>query len=255
MEIGGMVIVVLIAVGLLVRMATNAQKNELKFNSITLSSLPSSFDGVTIFFISDIHQREVSNTLLEKIPSTVDFVLIGGDLAESKVPLNRIEDNLKKLKSLAPTYFVYGNNDYEVGKENLEDLFRKVGILPLNNHTARIESELGENIYIVGVEDFTLGNANLEKALKECPRDGFKILLSHNPDIYDQIHNENEISLIVSGHTHGGQIRFFGIGPYKKGGLFVRKKAIILISNGYGTTLLPLRLGAPAEAHIIELRK
>ena len=62
-----------------------------------------------------------------------------------------------------------------------------------------------------------------------------------------------ELSLLLSGHTHGGQIHLFGFSPYEKGRLKKENDLTVLISNGYGTTGVPLRLGAKAETHLISI--
>ncbi|WP_370314234.1 hypothetical protein [Guptibacillus hwajinpoensis] len=61
--------------------------------------------------------------------------------------------------------------------------------------------------------------------------------------------------MILSGHTHGGQIRLFGWGIREKGGIKNINGTTVVISNGYGTTTLPLRLMAPAESHIFILKR
>lgn len=248
-------VLVLLITGLFILfMFIKGNENNLTTNVIEFDSYPDSFDDFRVFFISDIHRRNISHKLIEKIPGTVDVIIIGGDLVESGVPLERVSQNIKTLSDIAPIYFVFGNNDYEVGKENLEKLLNESGVILLNNTAVTLDSHTGEHIILLGVEDLSEKKDRLEHALGDCS-EGFKILVSHNPDIYDKISSEDQISLILSGHTHGGQIRMLGLGMYKKGRLHYLKKATMLISNGYGTTLIPLRLGAPAEAHYIQLTK
>ena len=82
----------------------------------------------------------------------------------------------------------------------------------------------------------------------------FKILVCHNPEISKKMDPQYGIHLLLSGHTHGGQIRILGFGPYEKGRLKKDKDLTTLISNGYGTTGVPLRLGAKPETHFISIR-
>lgn len=236
-------------------MLLKGHQNHLTIHKIEYNDFPESFHPLSIFFISDIHRRVVSERLLEKISHKVDLVVIGGDLTESGVPFSRVEKNIQLLGELGPIYFVFGNNDYEVGKEKLEHLLAKHDAQVLNNTSTTITSTIGERIILLGVEDMSEENDRLDLAIKNTTSSDFKILISHNPDIYDKIRQNDRISLVLSGHTHGGQIRLFGFGMYKKGMLHNLNHSRLLISNGYGTTLLPLRLGAPAEAHIVELRK
>jgi predicted MPP superfamily phosphohydrolase len=235
-------------------MSFKAKENHLTKHIIKFDKFPKSFHTINIFFISDIHRRTVSDKLLETIPPAIDFVVIGGDLTESGVPFKRVEQNIKRLKKIAPVFFVFGNNDYEVGKERLESLLLKQGITILNNSAAVITSQHNEKLAILGVEDMTLDRDKLDYALRKAVQADFKLLISHNPDIYHKVDENAGISLILSGHTHGGQIRLFGFGLYEKGKIHFLKKATLLISNGYGTSGIPLRLGAPAEAHYIQLK-
>ncbi|UHA58075.1 metallophosphoesterase [Metabacillus litoralis] len=251
-----LIIVVSLFLGILVLllfMFIEARKNHLTKHYIEFSTFPKSTGSLSIFFISDIHRRTISTRLLEKIPGKVDLVVIGGDLTESGVPFSRVEENIKLLRKLGPTFFVFGNNDYEVGKNELEALLIKNNITILNNSSTSFTSANKEKIALVGVEDTSKRRDKLHHALESTSSSEFKILISHNPDIYKKLNSKDGISIILSGHTHGGQIRFLGLGLYEKGKLHYLENAVLLVSNGYGTTSLPLRLGAPAEAHYLVL--
>lgn len=238
----------------LLYMWLEGRKNKISYTELSFSSFPNQFSGMKLFFISDIHHREVSDTILNKIKGDVDVVIIGGDLAEKGVSFSKIEKNIKALSSVAPTYFVWGNNDYEIDHLKLENLLKQEGVLLLVNNSMEIKRN-NESIFLIGVDDYGHRFDDLEKALKGC-ENNFQILVSHNPDIKKKIRENHQIKLILSGHTHGGQIRLFGFGLTEKAGLVKLKRDLyMLVSNGYGTTRLPLRLGAPAEVHVIRLRK
>lgn len=249
------IIVTLITIMIImfVIMFLKGHQNHLNKHTIEFDDFPKNLHPLSIFFISDIHRRKISERLLEKIPQEVDLVVIGGDLTESGVPFSRVEKNIKILGNLGPTYFVFGNNDYEVGKEKLESLLVKNSVHVLNNTSTTLMTRGEERVVLIGVEDMSEKRDRLDLALQNTNSSDFKVLLSHNPDIYDKTHPKDRISLVLSGHTHGGQIRFFGLGLYQKGKLHHLRNSTLLVSNGYGTTLLPLRLGAPAEAHFIQL--
>lgn len=66
---------------------------------------------------------------------------------------------------------------------------------------------------------------------------------------------QEQISLVLSGHTHGGQIRLFHSEQYLKGGVYAHPNMTLFVSNGYGTTLIPLRFRAPAQTHLITLQR
>lgn len=234
-------------------MLFQAFTNIIKKTVLRFPELPEQFGGLSIFFISDIHRREISHKIIEEVKGKADIVIIGGDLLERGVPFSRIKRNLKKLQTVAPTYFVWGNNDYEVNPYSLSELMRECGVVELKNKIAKlIVNET--TIEIIGIDDLSYERPNLEDILSDVQEQNFRILVSHNPDIVNDIRTENQISLVLSGHTHGGQIRIFGFGPYELGGIRSINETIQLVSNGYGTTTIPLRLGAKAETHLINIQ-
>jgi uncharacterized protein len=240
---------------LFIYMLVEAHRNRVCELELTFPNFPESFGHVTIFFISDIHRRKISKRLIKKINKKPDLVIIGGDLTEKGVPFSRVSKNVALLTSLAPTYFVWGNNDYEVDFHQLDALLQEHGVKILDNTATYFESEQGEKIVLLGVDDLKEKRDRLDLALFDAGKGGFKILVCHNPKIIHKIKKEDEISLVLSGHTHGGQIRFFKFGLYEKGKLYHLPNTVLLISNGFGTTRLPLRLCAPSETHLITIKR
>ncbi len=199
-----------------------------------------------ILFISDIHKRSVQEKDL-LTDDVIDAVLIGGDLTEAGSQTAFINQNLSQLASVGPLYFVWGNNDYQ-NRKVLQRLFRKYSVTELNNSSVSI----GEGCWtLAGIEDRSLQRDNLALALENAASP--VVLLSHGPDIKEELHSAYNIKLVLAGHTHGGQIRLGFYAPAPLGGITVEKGVPILISNGYGTTKLPLRLGAPPQLHFIRL--
>ncbi|MDF9448516.1 metallophosphoesterase [Bacillus toyonensis] len=245
----------LICIGIifLLVMYKEAMRNTVLEHTLEFKEFPQSFQQMNMFFISDIHRRVVSDSLIERIKGKVDFVIIGGDLAEKGVPLSKISANIQKLRAIAPVYFVWGNNDYEIEYHELDALLLENNVKVLDNTRVVFESELGEKICLLGVDDVGLERDRLDLALADCKEEGFRILISHNPDIIKKMSGKEQISLVLSGHTHGGQIRLFPSEKYLKGGVYNHSNTTLFVSNGYGTTLIPLRFRAPAQTHIITL--
>lgn len=243
-------VLIAVTIGLVLYMWSEAHRDRVRIEELAFKQLPRSFHRLKIFFISDIHRRLLSSDIVETWRGRVDFVVIGGDLCERGVKWERIEENLKRLTSLAKTtFFVWGNNDLEVDLNELRSLFQKYGIIELDNKVKEIERN-GEKIAIAGVDEHSL----LRSVSAACDRT-FSILVCHDPDLAKTLTEPHPFSLILSGHTHGGQIRFFRWGLKEKGTLHKRATYAHLISNGYGTSLIPLRLGAPAEMHILILKR
>lgn len=238
---------------LLLYMYRQAFTDRVLEQEIRLQEFPESFGSVKIFFISDIHKRIIQDSIINEVKGKADLVVIGGDLAEKGVPLERVSVNIEKLKTIAPVFFVWGNNDYEFNSHELDSLLYHLGVKVLDNTAVKFESSTGEVLHIFGIDDLSLGKSRLDLAMQDAGEEGFRILVSHNPAIVNSIKPEHNISLVLSGHTHGGQIRLFGFGPYELGGIKTKNGTTVLTSNGYGTTGVPLRLGARAETHLLTL--
>jgi uncharacterized protein len=238
---------------LLLYMYRQAFADRVLEQEIQLKGFPESFGSVKIFFISDIHKRVIHDSIINEVKGRADLVIVGGDLAEKGVPLERVSANIEKLKLVAPVFFVWGNNDYEFNSHELDSLLYHMGVKVLDNTAVKFESGAGDVLHILGIDDLSLGKSRLDLAMGDADEEGFRILVSHNPAIANILKPDYKISLVLSGHTHGGQIRIFGFGPYELGGIKKKNGATVLTSNGYGTTGIPLRLGARAETHLITL--
>jgi uncharacterized protein len=244
----------IVLVLLLLYMVKEAFANRVIYDVLEFSSFPKSFGKINLFFISDIHRRKISDKIIDQLQGKVDLVIIGGDLTESGVPFQRIKENILQLKKLGTVFFVWGNNDYEVNEPQLDAMLLHLDVKVLVNSSVLFESETGDRIFLVGVDDLSTKRADLEQALRDTDPNSFKIFVSHNPEFNRKIKPEHGINLMLSGHTHGGQIRLFGFGPYEKGTLKRENNQAILISNGYGTTGVPLRLGAKSETHLLTIQ-
>ncbi|WP_338470121.1 metallophosphoesterase family protein [Niallia sp. XMNu-256] len=239
---------------LFIYMYREAFGNRVVYHTLEFSAFPESFRTVKLFFISDIHRRTVSDSIIDEVKGNVDVVIVGGDLLEKGVPLERVKNNIMKLKTLGPVLFVWGNNDYEGDVPVLDAMLLSLDVKVLVNDSILFQSEEGERLYFIGLDEVSKDRHNLELAMEEVELDSFKILVCHNPEIRREIEPKYGINLLLSGHTHGGQIRLFGYGPYEKGSLKKIDELTVLISNGYGTTGIPFRLGAKAETHLITIK-
>ncbi|MBU8879125.1 metallophosphoesterase family protein [Bacillus sp. FJAT-29790] len=249
------VFALLFGIGLFLFMLKEAYADRVIQSEVFFPDLPKSLGEVKIFFISDIHKRIISDKIIQEVKGMkADMVIIGGDLMEKGVPFERVKNNLLKLKTLGPVYFVWGNNDYEVDFRELDAMLLDTGVKILDNTAISFESSEGDRFIIMGTDDLNQKRDRLDLALEDAGDNGFKVLVSHNPKITRKIKKEHQIRLVLSGHTHGGQIHIFGYSPYEKGTIKALENTTLLISNGYGTTALPLRLGAKAETHLIILK-
>lgn len=238
---------------LLIYMWIEAHLNRVVKKELSIEGLPEQFQTFTIFFISDLHNRRISDRIMKEVQDVADVVVIGGDVMEKGVSFDKVNENMKKLRHVAPCYFVWGNNDYEEDPVRLEQILINNNIHILNNSAETIERN-GEEISFLGIDDLSTHHHSVGKALA-CAKAKTKILISHNPDIKHELKESDGIQLLLSGHTHGGQIRILGFGIREKGGIKRVGEMTVVISNGYGTTTLPLRLMAPAETHLFTLKR
>ncbi|WP_229672453.1 metallophosphoesterase [Pullulanibacillus camelliae] len=244
-------VIVCLAMALILYMFIEAHQSRVVSLDIEVNGLSEAFEGYSIYFISDIHRRVISQNMLNSI-DTPDIVVIGGDLTEAGVPFSRVARNVQKLSTLgAPLLFIWGNHDIFVERESLLAIFKQHQVILLENDTYVVKRQ-GEFLNLVGLGDSTNDLDCLEAALeKTLP--GVRILLSHNPNVQRKLRKRDQIPLLISGHTHGGQIRLLGWGPREKGGVKERAFGTLIISNGYGTTSYPLRLGAKPDTLYLTL--
>lgn len=249
--------ILFIGLGVIGYMYWKAHHDHLDRRVIELPQFPSTFGRITIFLISDIHRRNIRQETIMEIEEKIDLVIIGGDLTEIGVPIQRVQENIQLLKKLnAPLYFIWGNNDFEVDELLLGETLRKHQVKVLANEKVSFESSQGEVIDLIGLDYPEVRDVDIESPLQDCKGD-FIILAIHDPALFETfpIHIQKRIDLFLSGHTHGGQIRIFGWGLRNKGGEVRIGRSLGFVSEGYGTSLLPLRLGTKAECHVISIQK
>lgn len=251
-----MVIILLGGLGLcaifLLYMVIEAHRNIILRQTIKCPNLPHPFNGFTLYFISDIHRRKLSRRMLKRIDG-LDIVIIGGDIMERGVPFSRVGENLRRLSELrVPLFFVWGNHDLHVNRDMLIYLLNKYHVIRLEND-AYVMHRNSKTFNILGVEDATNDLDDLDAALSRA-KPGFRLLISHNPVITNKIKSYHDIPLVISGHTHGGQIRLLGWGIRESGGIKTKPFGKLVISCGYGTTRFPLRFGAPPDTLLIKLK-
>lgn len=208
-------------------------------------------ERLRLFFISDIHRRKIPEKLIDSLLGEVDIVVIGGDLTEKGVPITRTAHNLQLLSKLGTVYYVYGNNDREVGEAILNTTLKENNILILNNESVPIADNPA--IHLIGMNDGFSGKVNFNEAFKNISEDELVIFVSHAPAYFNQAKQIAHPRLLLAGHLHGGQIRVGPFGLYEKGSYRLKETSAELISNGFGTTGVPFRLGAKSECHVITL--
>lgn len=239
--------------GFVLVMFMNARKRNVIVHEMKIETGKSLDRQLTVFFISDIHRRKIDEKLMAKILAhkEVDMVIIGGDLAERGVPLSRIADNISNLARLGPLFYVWGNNDREVGEEKIRAIINGYGGKILDNESVAIPGHPGWGI--CGTDDPSSRNVDIVSTFRYINNYENTILVTHTPSLFRKVEQVHQPRLMLAGHTHGGQIRFGKFGLQEKGTFQLQEGRAKLISNGYGTSTLPLRLGAESECHMITI--
>lgn len=227
--------------------------------------------GIKILQISDLHLNSLSfyhKWIIKKINLIQpDLIVITGDSIDKAENLKLLNDFMQLLDAKIKKVAILGNWEYW-GEVNLKDL-RKIYSLHncdlLINETKQYTFR-GKTITVTGVDDYVGGNADIEDAVKHFKPSDLHVVLNHCPEysavIPLQIDKSIFVDLILSGHTHGGQVNIAGIIPFlpQGSGRFVKgwyknedKHMNLYVSKGIGTSLLPVRLGAKAEIAVFNL--
>ena len=236
----------------------------LKQNEIGLPNLPADFEGLTLLHLSDLHvdmYPEATHALIEFVDKLdYDLCVITGDYrAGTSGPIDAAMDGMRSLCTVLkePVYAVLGNHDSIRMAPELEDL----GIQMLLNESTIIERQ-GEKLYLAGIDDAHYYRVdNLEKSADGIPADAVSILLSHTPEVYRQAAHCG-FDVMLSGHTHGGQICLPGVFPltldakcprYMGSGSWLYHTMQGYTSVGSGTSIVDVRLNCPPEVTLHRL--
>ena len=232
-------------------MLVSAKKRNVVYHQMPVGGTETNEAVLKVFFISDIHRRKINHKLLEKVGSDIDIVIIGGDLAEKGVPLSRVSQNIENLATLGPIFYTWGNNDREAGEKEIRDIIKQSGGIVLDNESFPVPGHPAWGI--CGTDDPSSRKVDIDAALRDVDQYEKVIFVSHQPKVLEKVEEFYRPEIMLAGHTHGGQIRIGKLGLFSKGSFQVNGSYGKLISNGYGTSTIPLRLGAAPECHVITL--
>lgn len=235
--------------------------------------LQRALDGLRIALLSDLHASAstppglIARAVERTLAAAPDLIAITGDVAEDEASLHGALRELSRLHAPLGTWIVPGNHDYrDVGidiwrravaaVESLRNVTNRARVLQVNR---RGDSAL---LCIAGVDDYEEGAPRLETLQNTEERD-FTILLAHNPDQAENARRAvDAVDLVLSGHTHGGQVRLPFVGAIVnsaeneelyEAGLRRRPWTQVYTSRGIGTTRLRVRLLARPEVAILTL--
>src|SRR5688500_3568678 len=217
---------------------------------IFLRRLPQGLDGFRIVHLSDVHHSPfTSRKQIERAVATAsrlqpDIIALTGDyISHDREYAAPCAEILGRLRARHGVYAVLGNHDHWTDAALITDLFRAEGITVLINQGMRFEKN-GAAFWLAGVDDSMVGLEDISLALAGARKDEMKLLLAHNPIILRRAVRAS-VDLVLSGHTHGGQVAIGGernaTRPRKRllKGLWRQGSTQIYVNRGLGTVVLP----------------
>ncbi len=240
---------------------------------------PKALDGYKIVAIGDIHagSNGVDDAKLRRIVAETNalkpnlIVLLGDYVSEKnetelRMPISEIADGLAGFSAPDGVLAVLGNHDGFTCPSCIKKEFPRVGITVLDNTVVPVTTANGARFRVIGLPDhmqltyWKVFSDNAKRALAPTEGQGPVIALEHSPDILEVITGDylisKDLSLILAGHTHGGQVRFPILGApivsssygqkYTRG-LIKQNGVQMFVTSGIGESILAFRFGVPPE--------
>lgn len=240
--------------------------------------IPESFSGFRIVQISDLHNAEFgdgnANLLRAVREAKPDIIVFTGDFVDSyHTDIGISVAFAENAASIAPCYFVTGNHEACISKEDYDRLLdglSAAGVVVLENESVILERNDGQ-ITLCGVGDPLFRSdmpggeaAGMNDVLTELMKetDGYTVLLSHRPEMFDTYVSRGA-DLVLTGHAHGGQFRLpflgglaapgQGLFPEYDAGLYSENGTDMVVSRGVGNSIIPFRVNNRPEIVVIVL--
>lgn len=236
--------------------------------------IPAGFDGFRIVYLSDIHYgplfpEERVRDLAQRVNRLhADVVVLGGDYSVNSNLAVAFFQLKPGFQAKTAVLGVMGNHDRMKPEENFEKLLsamREDGVTPLVNDGVVLERK-GSRMAFVSCDDYYCGEPDLRKTAALSKDAEFTVFLPHMPDILPETFKTRGkpfYQLALCGHTHGGQVALLGhaiksssiYGSKYLSGWYHENGVDFLVSNGVGTSGLPVRMGAKPQMHLITMKR
>ena len=230
---------------------------------------PRACDALRVDVVADLHVGSPRNGLghFDEVVKQLSYddsqvVLMAGDYVILKVFLGKyvtpevVAAHLKPLLAHKRVYAVLGNHDWWKNGTRVRRALESIGVVVLENQATEIS--LGQcRLWLVGVGDLWEGHPDIRRAFAGVNDDAPVIAITHNPDIFPQM--PARASLVIAGHTHGGQVNLLPgqpsmrFGHYIAGPIFDHGRQLF-VTPGIGTSILPFRFRVPPEISRLTLR-
>jgi predicted MPP superfamily phosphohydrolase len=235
---------------------------------IPVPNLPQAFSGFRIVHLTDLHYGSlvplavIRHVIHQSNRLNRDLVVCTGDYVHERAATTQIDTVwplLSDLKAPFGVYSVLGNHDHWADTGRSQQWLRKTN--QDLRHKVKVIEKGRERLWIAGAGDFWEDHRNLDGILSGIPDSDCRIVLAHNPDTADSEFS-GRVDLMISGHTHGGQINIPFLGPpilpvrnktYSSGLKVSPRGTKVFISRGIGWVIYPVRFNCPPEIAVLEL--
>jgi hypothetical protein len=279
--VGILLVVAIASVALLLAYAYLVEPSRLVVieTKVEVSNWDRSLSGLKVIALADVHggSNGADEAKLRSVVETVnqhdpDIVVLLGDyiseLGEQneprgkrtkiRMPVDTIFSILGEMRPKHGIYAVIGNHDWWHNESEVASAMTRAGIIVLENKASQIDIN-GSKLSIVGIEDYWKRyKVEIDEALSSVSPRRNILAIAHNPDSFDQ--TPVEVSLLLAGHTHGGQvyIPFWGAPlPVAKReytrGLVRKGDSTLFVTSGIGTSGPPIRFGVPPEIVVLTI--
>ena len=231
---------------------------------IETNKIDDSFDGLKIVHFSDLHYKRIINR--ERLESVVeeinlinpDIVFFTGDLIDKDFDITDqdkidLTECLKMINSKYGKYAVNGNHDYVRDENLLNEIYDGSDFILLNNNYDIIYGDGDDKLFIGGLDNYSYGKSDIDKVMNYFVNNediSYKIILVHEPDYADNFINRYNIDLILSGHSHNGQVNIpyikklflpYGSKKYYEN-YYEINNTLMYVSSGIGESRINFRL-------------
>jgi predicted MPP superfamily phosphohydrolase len=237
-------------------------------HDVLIPGLAGSLNGLRIAQVSDVHlpgnQLAARSALHHLQRERPEVVVLNGDMTETAQALGQVREFARAARGTLATVAVLGNWEYRTGVKGFRAraVYHDAGVDLLINQSRLLEIG-GSSLTLVGLDDVLSGAPDLTAARMGLGEAGVEIWVIHEPSFADQVPEAApRPSMLLAGHTHGGQIRIPLMPPVKPAGAgrflegwYHDTPAPMYVSRGIGTTGIPARFRCPAELPVFTLRR
>ncbi len=245
------------------------EKYFIDFNEHYIGNAESNTENIKLMQISDLHLRSVGARHIDMVKLineiNPELILFTGDVIDNNRNLNKLDKFLALFRPEIQKTAILGNWEcWKVQPLELLKIYQKHNCELMVNHSFRYE--FGNTSFAIsGMDDLSAGKADFNMAMEFYQKSDYHVIMTHCPqhrDIFKPLIKDIPVDLVLSGHTHGGQINLFGFAPFRPigsgryvSGWYDDELAPMYVSRGIGTSGIPLRLGSRAEISVFNFRK